>query len=284
MSLNLSRRNMLGVDQRRRWRGAGQPSRRRRRWRLVVPGALLLLAWEVASATNLASDRLLPSLVDVVASIPALVTEGSSRFWYHLGITLAEVGIGYASAVTVGLLVGTLVALSPTVRGVLYPLVVVFEVIPKVALTPLLIVGLGFGISSKAAVAGLLSFFPIFINTMSGLDYADKDGDVLLRSLGAGPLKRLRYFGAPRALPSIFAGLKVGLTMAFIGAIVAELLTLQSGLGFLINTFKGQLRLGYAYAATLLVALLGTGLFFAMELVERRIVFWSRHARPDVSI
>lgn len=274
------------ADTRERRRVAGWSVQRRRpsRWQVLVPGALLAVAWELSARVDLASDRVLPSLTEVVSGIPHVITDPSARFTHHLGITLSEVGLGYAGAVTAGLLVGALVAASGTLRRVLYPLVVMFEVIPKVALTPLLIVGLGFGISSKAAVAGLLAFFPVFINTMSGLDYPGKDGDVLLRSMGAGALRRLRHFGVPRALPSIFAGLKVGLTMAFIGAIVAELLTLQSGLGFLMNSFKGQLRIDYAYAATLLVAVLGTLLFFAMEQVERRIVFWSRHSRPDLSL
>ncbi|HEY4281242.1 MAG TPA: ABC transporter permease [Conexibacter sp.] len=264
--------------------GGSRSSRARRSargWLIAVPGLALIALWEIAVAANVVSDRVLPPLTDVIAGIPHVVSDPSSRFFHHLGITLSEVGIGYAGAIVAGFAIGALIASSLTLRKILYPLVVVFEVIPKVALTPVLIVGLGFGVSSKAAVAGLLAFFPIFINTMSGLDYPGKEGDVLLRALGAGPLQRLRLYGIPRALPSVFAGLKVGLSMAFIGAIVAELLTLQSGLGFLINSFKGQLRMDYAYGATLLVGLIGTVLFFAVELIERRVVFWTRDASRE---
>lgn len=246
------------------------------RWLLIaLPGLLLVILWELAAAANIASDRVLPSLVEVVAGLPHVIGDPSTRFFYHLGVTLSEVALGFFGAAAAGLLLGSVVAMSSNLRQILYPLIVAFEVIPKVALTPLLIVGLGYGVSSKAAVAGLLAFFPIFINTMSGLDYVGKDGDELLRSLGANRLERLRRFGIPRALPSIFAGLKIGMTMAFIGAIVAELLSLQAGLGFLIDAFKGQLRIDYAYSATILIGVLGTSLYFVMEWIERKVSFWS---------
>ena len=192
-----------------------------------------------------------------------------------MGVTAREVGIGYAVAVVAGIVLGGLVASSRLLRRVLYPLLVAFEVVPKVALVPLLILAFGYGISSKAAIAALLAFFPLFLNTLEGFSTADPSYISLLRSLRAGPITRFRLYLVPHALPAILSGLKIALTLAFIGAIVGELLTLQAGLGFLINAFKQQLRMDMAFAAILVVAVISTGLFLAMEWLERRIIFWA---------
>ena len=244
-----------------------------------VPALLVLVAavaaWEGALRSGLVSERVLPSLGDVFSAVPEVMTDASSRFWFHLGVTASEVGIGYGIAVVAGISLGGLVASSTLLRRVLYPLLVAFEVVPKVALVPLIILGLGYGVTSKAAVAALLAFFPLFLNTLQGFSSADPKSLDLMRSLRANPLQRFRLYLVPQALPEIFSGLKIALTLAFIGAIVAELLTLQSGLGFLINAFKHQLRMDMAFAATLIVALISTSLFLSMEWLERKLIFWT---------
>lgn len=242
---------------------------------------LLLVAWEAVVRTGLVSDRVLPTLSSVAAGFPDVLTSDTSNFSHHLWVTGQEVLIGFGIAVVAGLLLGALLATWEAGRRILFPVLVVAEVIPKVALVPLLIVALGYGITSKAAVAALLAFFPMFLNSLQGLSSSDDQAVRLMRSLRATRLQTLRYYLVPNALPMIFSGLKLALTLAFIGAIVGELLTLQSGLGYLINSLKQQLRMDLAYATTIIVAAIGAGLFFAMERLERRLLSWSTAVQPD---
>lgn len=242
---------------------------------------LILLTWEFAVRFGMVSERILPTFSSVVAGLPTVVTSPTSNFTHHLWVTTQEVFVGFGVAVVAGLVLGALLATWEAGRRVMFPVLVMVEVVPKVALVPLLIVALGYGVASKAAVAALLAFFPMFLNSLQGLSSGDPQAVRLMRSLRAGKFQTLRYYLGPQALPLIFSGLKLALTLAFIGAIVGELLTLQSGLGYLINSLKQQLRMDLAYATTIIVAALGAGLFFSMEVLERRLLHWAPNSRLD---
>jgi NitT/TauT family transport system permease protein len=189
-------------------------------------------------------------------------------------VTLSEVGRGFGIAVVLGIAAGAAVALLPRVGRAMMPIFVAWEVIPKVTLVPLLIVALGYGQASEVAIAAMMGFFPIFLNTHRGFVDADPRALSLMRSVGASRRQRLRYYLIPNSLPAVFAGLKIGLSFAFIGAILGELLTLQEGVAYTINAYRAQLVMDLAYAATILVALVGAGLYGVLELVERRAIPW----------
>jgi NitT/TauT family transport system permease protein len=147
-----------------------------------------------------------------------------------------------------------------------------------IAIAPILVATLGFGFASKIAVAGLIAFFPIFVNTLTGLSSPEPDAEELFRSLRASRTKTFTNLLLPTAAPFIFAGLRVGLTLALAGAVVAEFLASTSGLGLLVQRFSSQLNMDDAFAVVVVLAGIGFLLFGAVGLADRHIVFW-RHAR-----
>jgi NitT/TauT family transport system permease protein len=148
------------------------------------------------------------------------------------------------------------------------------QTMPKVALAPVLLVWFGYGLLPKLAMTFLSAFFPILINSMAGLTAIDEELLYLTRILGATPVQVYRKVRLANALPYIFAGLKVGITLAVLGAVVAEFVSSDRGLGFIIVTAQGQLRTDLAFAAIFLLAVIGLGLFFALELLQRLLMPW----------
>jgi NitT/TauT family transport system permease protein len=246
-----------------------------RRWLdLAAVTVVLLVAWELVGRSEAFGARAFPPISEVLEGIPYVLTTDTTRFWHHLWITLSEVLRGFGFAVVIGATSGLLVALLPRFGKAVMPIFVAWEVIPKVALVPLLIVALGYGHGTEVAIAATMGFFAIFLNTYGGIATADPRAVRLMRSLGASRLQLLWRYQLPQALPTIFAGLKIGLSFAFLGAILGQLLTLQDGVGFTITAYRNQLRMDLAYAATIIVALIGTGLLLCLELVERLAIPW----------
>jgi NitT/TauT family transport system permease protein len=252
-----------------------RPASLSRRWLdLVVVTALILLAWEALGRSEAFGARAFPPVTEVLEGIPYVLTADTTRFWHHLEITLSEVLRGFAFAVVIGFTSGLLVALLPRIGRATMPIFIAWEVIPKVALVPLLIVALGYGHGTEVAIAATMGFFAIFLNTYGGVARADPRAVKLMRSLGASRFQLLWRYQLPQALPTIFAGLKIGLSFAFLGAILGQLLTLQDGVGFTITAYRNQLRMDLAYAATILVALVGTVLLLCLDLLERLAIPW----------
>jgi NitT/TauT family transport system permease protein len=241
---------------------------------LAVVTALLLIAWEVLGRSEAFGARAFPPVTEVLEGIPYVLTTETTRFWHHLWITLSEVLRGFGFAVVIGGTCGLIVALLPRVGKATMPIFVAWEVIPKVALVPLLIVALGYGHGTEVAIAATMGFFAIFLNTYGGVARADPRAIQLMRSLGASRFQLLWRYQLPQALPTIFAGLKIGLSFAFLGAILGQLLTLQDGVGFTITSYRNQLRMDLAYAATILVALVGVAMLLVLELLERLAIPW----------
>ncbi|MGH3403354.1 MAG: ABC transporter permease [Streptosporangiaceae bacterium] len=165
---------------------------------------------------------------------------------------------------------------SRTLRQALYPLIVIAQIVPEVALGPLMIVWFGRGLTAKVVFIVLLSFLPIIVNTMVGVASASVDFRTLAQSVGLTPLATLRKVTLPQALPSIFAGLKIGITLAVIGAVVGEFITAQAGLGFLILTAQGEVDTPLLFAAIFVLTAMGLVFYAAVALVEQVTTPW-RH-------
>src|SRR6266545_4310964 len=165
----------------------------------------------------------------------------------------------------------------PLFKEVVYPYVVAFQVMPKVVLAPIFITWFGLGIESKIVMAIAISFFPVVINTVVGLESVEENAMLLMRSLVASRRQIFWKLAWPTALPSIFAGLKTSLTLALIGALVAEFVTAKDGLGTLIITFSFELKIYLVFAVIIVVSVLGLALYGIMEYVDRKVVFW-RHS------
>jgi len=221
--------------------------------------------------------------------VSALVLPAPSRIWdglvilftadwfpQHLWYTTAETLIGFFIGGIVAIALGIVMVNARVFKEIAYPYVVAFQVMPKVVLAPIFITWFGFGMESKVVMAIAISFFPVVINTVVGLESVEENATLLMRSLVATPSQHFWKLAWPSALPSIFAGLKTSLTLALIGALVAEFVTAKEGLGTLITTFSFELKVYLVFACVLVVSALGLALYGLMALLERKIVFWRR--------
>jgi NitT/TauT family transport system permease protein len=233
---------------------------------------LFLLAWQYASRSGLVHKIILPAPTDVAAAVPELMTDPD--FPRHFLTTLAEIVGGFVLGSLVGLLLGVALALSPLLRRAYFPLVTTFQATPRVILAPVVITWFGFGIESKVVQAIILCFFPVFLNTLVGLSLTEENALKLMRSLQASRWQTFTKLRLPDALPTIFAGLKVALTFAMIGAIISEFVGAEYGLGYLLSKYNFELRIPLVYTLIILLALLGLVLYLLLDWLDRKLVFW----------
>ncbi len=232
-------------------------------------GALLAL-WELAVRLGHIKPFILPAPSVVLTDLarkPGLYT-------YHALHTLLETFLGFGLAVVMGVVMAVGVVYSRVVERTLYTILVTLNAVPKIAVAPLFIIWLGTDLSPKVAVATLVALFPIVIDTVLGLRSVDPEMLDLARSLRASRLQVLWKIRAPCALPSLFAGLKVAISLAFIGAIVGEFIAAQNGLGYLVVSSQATFDTTQMFAAILLLAVLGLALFYLIELFETLLLPW----------
>jgi NitT/TauT family transport system permease protein len=198
----------------------------------------------------------------------------SSLYVDHIWITVSETLLGFALGTALAFLLGTVIALSRSVEYFLYPFVVMFQAMPKVALAPLIIVWFGLGLTSKVVNAALVAFFPLMVNTIVGLRSAEEDKVNLMRSLAASRWQIFWMLQLPNAMPYIFAGLEIAMIFALIGSIVAEFVGAQSGLGMLIQSMNFTMDVAGQFSVLLLLSLIGLALNWIVTGVRRRVLFW----------
>jgi len=202
----------------------------------------------------------------LIASLPIL-----------LGHTLATLTVtipGFSLALIGGFSLGIALDASPLLRRAIYPLLVTSQTVPIVAIAPLLVVGFGFGLLPKVIVVALVTFFPIVVNTIDGLQNADRDQRRLLEAMGANYWQLLRLLRLRAALPAMFTGIKVAITYSVIGAVLAEWIGASTGLGVYIARSLRAFRTDQVFVAALVTSLLTIVLFTLVSLLERKIVFW----------
>jgi NitT/TauT family transport system permease protein len=192
----------------------------------------------------------------------------------HLGYTLVETLLGFVVGSLLGFFLGTAVAMSRWVEFFLYPYIVMFQSLPKVALAPLIVVWFGLGLTSKVINAALVAFFPLLVNTMVGLKSADEDRVSLMRSLAATDSQIFWMLRLPNALPFVMAGLDVAMIFALIGAIVAEFVGAQRGLGMLIQSMNFNMDVSGQFSILLILSFVGLLLNRAIMMIRKRIMFW----------
>jgi NitT/TauT family transport system permease protein len=210
-----------------------------------------------------------PDVVDVFKRIPSYLFE---QTW----ITLQRVLIGFAIAVVGGLVIAIILAASTTVERMFLPVLAAINAVPKVALAPLLLVWMGFGDSPKIVMVVLVSFFPVIVSTMAGLSSAPADLRELARSLRASWWQTFVKVRLIWALPQVFVGLKVATPLAIIGAVIGEVVNPDEGLGSVIAGSGASNDTPLAFAALVLLAVLGVVLFYLVAGIERLLVPWAR--------
>jgi NitT/TauT family transport system permease protein len=189
--------------------------------------------------------------------------------------------MGFIIGVSIGMGLAISAAISPVFRRYWAPYAVVFNVTPGIAVTPFIIAWFGFGYSSKIALAALVCFFPPFINTLTGLLHIDKDATELFRSLGATKRQYFLKCQIPTATPIIIAGLKLAMTGALIGTVVAQFFSASEGVGILMQRFAFRLNMDGSFAALIVMSLMGLSLFTLMEYMDYKVIYWRRHSRME---
>lgn len=241
---------------------------------LVVLGALVL--WEGSVRLGFANPVIIPPPTEVFVRLLELSTE--RFFWQATAATMTETIVGFLIGSLVAWALGTWVGTVDLARKALYPLLVALQIMPRVALAPVFLTWFGFGITSKIVMAATICFFPVFINAVVGLETVDRDARTLMRSLGASRLQTYRMLSLPSSMPLLFAGLKTAITLALIGAIVAEFVGASHGMGVLIATFNFQLDVASAFAVIIALMLAGLILYSVVDLIDRRLVYWRDHS------
>lgn len=232
---------------------------------------LLLVLWEVLNRlTNISS-----------VILPAPSTIFSALIRYHEVIaenavhTFVTAMIGFGLGVVTGVVIGFATGISPAIYSSVYPLLVAFNAIPKVALLPLFVLWAGIGMVPAVLTALTLAFFPIAVNVATGLATIDPEMNDLMRSLGARQDEILLKVGIPRAMPFLFASLKIAISLAFVGTVISETVASNDGIGFLMMSASSSFNVPLVFAGVFVIAVMAVAAYGVCSLVEQRMIHWA---------
>jgi putative hydroxymethylpyrimidine transport system permease protein len=261
----VGRRRVTGwLDRARRWPAQA--------WPPAALLALFLLAWEAGVHVLDLPFYILPS----PGRIARLLVADQSLLLAQAAVTLEEVLLGFAIAFVIGIVLALLIFSSRTIERAVYPLIIATQTVPVFAIAPLLVVWFGYGLPSKIAMAALIVFFPIVVNTVDGLRAADPDMVNLLLILGARPAQVLLKIRVPAALPFVFSGTRIAVATSVIGAVIGEWVGATQGLGFLMIHANAQLHVDLVFAAIVYLSVMALLLFGAVSLLEWTALPWRR--------
>ncbi len=236
---------------------------------LILVGVVLTV-WEVGCRWAGIPDFILPP----PSRILTVAVADAALLLPHAGVTLVEIlcGIGLALGAAIPLAVG--MHARPAIEKALAPFLIASQAVPVFALAPLLVVWLGYGLASKVLMAAVIIFFPITVSLLEGFKSCDRNYRVLFDLMGASRWQALRKLYWPWALPYFFAGLKVGVSVATIGAVIGEWVGAQQGLGYLMIQANARLKVDLVFAAILWLSLMGVGLWVLVGIIEKRCLWW----------
>ena len=240
--------------------------------RLVSLGIFLVILgiWEAACHSFAVPDFILPVPSEIVmitiTKWPVLLP--------HAGVTALEILLGIGISLLISVPLATIMFARPSVEQALSPFLVASQVVPVFALAPLLVVWLGYGIASKVFMAAIIIFFPITVSLLEGYKNCEYEYTMFFRLMGAGFWKTLRLLYWPWALPYFFAGLKVGVSVATIGAVIGEWVGAQKGLGYLMIQSNARLKVDMVFAAILWLSAMGLCMWAFVGFMERRVIRW----------
>ena len=241
----------------------------------LVFSLLVLGAWQAYIVLADVNPLLLPSPFDVARS----VVDNAALFASNAVVTLTEILLGFTLGAVTGIALAVLLTYSPLAERAVYPWLVASQMIPIVAVAPILVVWFGFTIVPKVVVVALVGFFPVVVNTIDGLKSVDPEMVRLMRTLGMSRRRIMRSVRVPWALPYVFSGLKVAMALSVIGAVFGEWVGSSEGLGYLMLALNNQLATVDLFAAVLVLSLMGITLFFLVGLVERLVIPWHHETR-----
>jgi NitT/TauT family transport system permease protein len=230
--------------------------------------------WQGFTTFSEIPSFIFPSPADVWTKFISVIRDGS--LLYHTWITLQEVIVGLSLGLTVAIMIGYFLAKSQLVERLLAPYIVASQSIPIVAIAPLLVIWLGPGILSKILTSALIVFFPVLVNTIVGLRSVPQELYDLMKSLQASPWQRILKLEIPAALPVFLGGLRIGATLAVIGAVVGEFVGADKGLGFLVNVGRGLYDTSLVFVSVFTLVLLALGLYGTVVFLETKLLSWKK--------
>lgn len=251
-------------------------------FRKLLPWCITIaffVIWQVACVALGIQSFIIPTPIEVAKTLATYPSVIVGHGLYTLVTTLT----GFALAVVFGLALGILIGSSRLLYDGLYPLMVAFNSVPKVAIVPVLIIWFGIGAIPAIITAFAISFFPIVVNVATGLATIEPEMQDVMRVLGAKKLKIVQKIGIPRAMPYFFASLKVAITLAFIGSVIAETVASNAGIGYLMITASSRFDVPLVFAGLVVIAAMGVIMYEFFAFLERRVTFWATRAQDVVS-
>jgi NitT/TauT family transport system permease protein len=236
--------------------------------------AILLIVWEGTVRIFAIPVFFLPP--------PTVIAQAFVEFWgpiYRNSLfTLSTTMIGFGMAVGFGLVLGLVVGWSRAIYAGLYPLMIGFNAIPKVAVVPILVLWFGIGFIPAVLTAFLISFFPIVVNVATGLATIEPELEDVLKALGASKLDIMRKVGLPRTLPYFFGSLKIAITLAFVGSVISESIASNRGIGNLMLQAQAQFKVPLIFAALVALAVEGIVMYWLMAILENNMTGWAQRS------
>jgi NitT/TauT family transport system permease protein len=233
--------------------------------------AVVLLAWQIAVSMLHVAAYFIPSPLAILHALVA----GRELYAANFVVTLWSTLIAFAIAFVSGLVLGALVSESRFLGRTLYPLLIAFQSMPRIALAPVIIVWFGFGTTSKVVLGAFTAFFPIFLNTVHGMATTDPDQIALMRMLRASRVQIFLKVKLPGTLPFLLAGANIGIIFAILAVIVGEFLGANRGMGFLIVNQSNQMDMAGVFASVFLLSATGIAFHYGLGYLRRRLLFWS---------
>ncbi|MDR1709098.1 MAG: ABC transporter permease [Candidatus Accumulibacter sp.] len=247
--------------------------------RSIAPGllyfAVFLGLWQLGITVFHVKEFVLPSPLRVLEHLFNLQDGGHVEWWTHISATVMEVLLSFAITATLGIVIAILVTWSKLLSQIIMPMITLFNSLPKVAIAPLFLLWFGYGLLPNVLIAFLMAFFPVVINSITGLNAVDEDLLDLVRYLHASKLNVFVKIRIPNALPYMFAGIKISATMCVVGAIVGEFLASEKGLGFQLRDAQAFIDTPTMFACLLLLSIIGLLFFSFIGFLERVCMPWN---------
>jgi NitT/TauT family transport system permease protein len=246
-------------------------SRKLERWSPLILLAVILMLWQVVCSLLAVPEFIFPSPIQIAQALVEFTGPIATAAWQTFWVTM----VGFALSIVVGVLLGFLVGSTRLAHASVFPLLVAFNAVPKAAIVPILVVWFGIGLGPGILTAFLISFFPITVNMATGLATLEPELEDVLRVLGAKRRDILLKIGLPRSLPYVYASLKVSITLAFVGTVLAEMTAGDSGIGYLMQSAGSQQRLALAFAGLVVIGAMAMAMYELFSYIEHHTTAWA---------
>lgn len=241
------------------------------RWAPVALALILLILWQVVCMALAIPEFIFPTPWAIGHATVEFAGPIAEAGWKTFWVTM----VGFSISIVVGVMLGFLVGSSRLAYAAVYPLLVAFNAVPKAALVPILIVWFGIGVGPGILTAFLISFFPITVNMATGLATLEPELEDVLRVLGAKRWDVLVKVGLPRSLPYFFGSLKIAITLAFVGTVLAEMTAGDSGIGYLMQSAGSSQRLPLAFAGLVVIGAMAMAMYELFSFIEKNTTAWA---------